>query len=351
MRPKPSVCSKQTRVIALGGLAGIVLAALLAVSCQPSPEQYAAATATLMAAQSEDRLRILAVTGEAERLATREASDLMVRLTSAAAEVQAKQTQVAVAVFATVSIVNATATANTQMAQATATAVPHQAGLAHAEATSDVFKGWAVAIVLAAGGSVALVRIAWHTGSLLKREAMTVRRDALGNAPVLVDGHQVRNPDLMVTPALTSERQADWLWQLYRLWRMARAGEVLQNPGWTVQKNDEGVLPDSYAQLAERNAQSRTMAAAMRPELNAQKKRERVRLLQKGQRGPAGLLGAPSVEVIADTDDAARVAKEISAYLERSPQVIDQPVPVRSEPIPQGAPTEIEIAERLKGLT
>lgn len=347
------------KVVALGELAMVVFVLLLAASCAPTPEEYAAATATLMAASNNDAnerlkysLTVVAATESARYAPTLQA----LQVSGTASAIHAQQTQVAVAVFATVSIVNATATANQQMAQATATAVPHQAGLAHAEATTDAFKWWAAAVILIAGGSAALVRLSWHVGSLLKREAMTVRRDALGNAPVLVDGNQVRNPDLMVTPALTSERQADWLWQLYRLWRLMRAGEVLQNPGWTVQKNDEGVLPDSYAALAERNAQSRTMAAAMRPELNAQKKQERVRLLQKGQRGPAGLLGAPSVEVIANTDDAARVAKEISAYLERSPQarIIDQPVPIRaepllSEPIPQGAPTEAEIAQSIKG--
>jgi len=347
------------KAIFLGGLVALSFILLLASSCAPTPEEYAAATATLMAASNNDAnerlkysLTVVAATESARYAPTLQA----LQVSGTASAIHAQQTQAAVAVFATVSMVNATATANQQMAQATATAVPHQAGLAHAGATTNTFKWWAIAVILIAGGCAALVRIGWHAGGLLKREAMTVRRDALGNAPVLVDGNQVRNPDLMVTPALTSERQADWLWQLYRLWRMMRAGEVLQNPGWTVQRNDEGVLSDSYAALAERNAAARTMAAAMRPELNAQKKQERVRLLQKGQRGPAGLLGAPSVEVIADTDDAARVAKEISAYLERSSQarIIDQPVPVRADPlteIPQGAPTEIEIAERLKGLT
>jgi hypothetical protein len=358
MKPKRSGLA-----LFFGGLAAMMLIMLMAVSCGPTPEQYAAATATLMAAQIEDaneRLRYSLTVAAATESALYAPTVQALQVSGTVTALNVEQTRVAVAMTGTVSIMQATLVSVYQEAAATATAAPHQAGKSHAEATTNAFKWWAVAVILIAGGSAALVRLAWHTGSLLKREAMTVRRDALGNAPLLVDGNRITNPDVMVTPVLTTERQADWLWQLYRLWRLARSGEVLRNPGWTVEKNDEGVLPESYAALAERNAAARTMAAAMRPELDAKKKQERVRLLQKGQRGPAGLLGAPSVEVIANTEDAARVTREITTYLQRSPQaqaqVIDQPVPVRAEtlptePLPQGAPTEIEIAERVKGLT
>lgn len=359
----------------------ILLVLVLLVSCNPMPENYAAASATVMAAESlstrsavSNTIALTMVARDSQATATAGAAKLSVdqtaiALTAQVVQARIEQEKTAVAITAqanqakieqeqtVVAITAQAASANIELTReagrvvmgATQTAEPYQAAHASTEATTQDAQRWTVTL-FAVGMALAVVALAFGGAAWMHTRAKVIPRDRLGNAPLVLEGGVIKNPDAMIGPVATTTQQNDWLYNIYRIYQYLRTGKILPVLPPDVQLT-EGVLPDQYARLAEANAASRTMAAAFQPALEEKKRKERVELLTRGGVGPGGLFGRPETRVIYQTPDAERLVKAIATKFEghllRDTEAIESEVeaPLPASPPREGPPDEDEIRQ------
>ncbi|MBN1888079.1 MAG: hypothetical protein JW850_08820 [Thermoflexales bacterium] len=297
-------------------LALILVVVLLSASCTPYPQDYAAATATVMAAQS---------------IATREAISISIAATTAAVQVQGTSTTAAVQAQTTSTAAAAsvmqTAEAARIIIEATLTAAPYNAPRAGADAHTEIAQEWGGVLALFTGIAVAsLVGLALVAG--LQTRARIVRPGPTGQMPAMWDGRTLVEPNRMIGPTVTTPARPDWLIEIARAVHYLRTGKALPS-----QETQPALLTDGQADAdhlleAARVAGAASVAASMfRPD-NAERGRQaKIELLRKGGANPLGLLGGsgvgvPTTRVVVTGDSAIEaLARQLGDHLPPSPQL------------------------------
>lgn len=263
----------------------LFLSCVLLLSCAPSPEQYAGATATLMRAQNA---------------ATADALDNQIRATAAAGQANATATAVAV-------IVQATSTSIAQQALATQTAVPHNAGLTQSRAENENARSWTLTFFLL-GIAVAAIVFSFAVGEWMQTRAKMVSPTRSGQMPAMWAQGTLTDPARMIGPSVTMP-QRDLVWQIYRAVHYFKTGEMLALPEPKVHTTDAGATADQLL-LAAQAAQATAATAAMfQPGNNNADRGARLELTRKaGLQDPWGRqITAPQTRVLVQGDSAIEI--------------------------------------------
>lgn len=305
--------------------AALILIALVLASCDPYPQDYAAATATVMHAHLiatryavTNSIALTAAAGEANATATAVAVRAQGTSTAAAVEVQATSTAIAASAMQT-------AEAARIIIEATQTAAPYNAALASTNARTEMAVEWAGVAALMAGlalcGMVGLAFVAW-----LQTRARIVRPGPTGQMPMIWDGHTLVEPNRMIGPAATTPAQADWLIEIARAVHFLRTGKAL--PPQQAQPAllaDGGADADHLLEAARLAEAAATASAIFQPDNAEQGRRAKIELIKKGDSNVLGLLGGPGSSVpttrIVVTGDSAieAIARQLGDHLPQQP--------------------------------
>jgi len=275
----------------LVGLIGL----LFVGACSPSPEQYAAATATVMRAQN------VATQDAYFAQATATVVAINSRATATAVAINARATETAVVWQA-----QATAVHWDIAVQATRTAVPYDAALVATRTDTENTKAWLGVIswvaVLGFGGLIILALRA-----IMMREARTIRRDTSGQLPVLMQEGVITNPARMLGSTVVAPRR-DPLWHIYRAVRWLRTGELPALPAPQVVETDHGASPEHLLEVAREELRATAVAAMFQRGVSNADRRERIQLVQE----TGGALGTTQpipqrTQIVANGSDAVSI--------------------------------------------
>lgn len=305
----------------------LCLGMMILTACSPSPESYAAATATVMRAQS---------------VATQDA--LSAQATATAAQWHANGTATAIAWQA-----QATAVHWNIAVDATRTAVPYDAALVATRTDTENSKAWlGVLTGVAALGLGALILLAFR--AILLREAKTIRRDKSGQLPVLIQEGAITNPARMLGSTVVAPRR-DPLGQLARVVEWMRTGTLPQLPAPQIVETDHGASPDHLLEVARAELTATGVAAMFQPGVAPNDRHERIRLVQEA----SGVAPQPApshrTQIVANGADAVRIIMGmIRPQLPAStpPALPDCKVieePLANPVVPAPAPTEHEATD------
>ncbi len=269
------------------GLIGASLFLLLAlIGCggslfAPSPEQYAAATATLMRAQS---------------IANADAVQNEARATAIFGESQATAT-------AAWAGANATVTAMAQSASATATIAPIVVGRIDNQARASNVGDWVWLGVFGTLGA-AVVLLVFAFGGMVRTRGTMLPRSRDGQMqPVLIHG-TVIDPQRMIGPAATAPQAPGWMDQLARLLEWRKTGQLPAAPEPHALLSDGGADADHYLAAAESANQATATAALMRPDQADAARKQRLEIMTKNA-GPGLLGGGSSITRVVGVGDSA----------------------------------------------
>ncbi len=248
----------------------------------PSPEQYAAATATLMRANA---------------IATSDSASNDARATAIFGESQATATVAWVGA-------NATATAMAQSASATATIAPIVAGRIDNQARASNVGDWVWLGVFGFLG-VAIVALAFAFSAMVRTRATMLPRARDGQMqPVLIHGTVV-DPSRMIGPAMTAPQAPGWMDQLARLLKWRKTGQLPAAPEPHALLTDGGADADHYLAAAESANQATTMAAMMRPDQGDAGRKTRLEIMTKQGGGLPLFGGGASITRVVGMGDTA----------------------------------------------
>lgn len=289
-------------------IASAIIVALLMISCSPSPENYAGATATLMKANSIQ-------TSDALDVTWRETEQAHVNALNGA-------TQTAV-----IAQVQATATALQVQAAATATAVPFNAVIAQTTADTQNVRTWVIT-GLTGGLAVASVLLALAIAATVYTRSKMLPRARDGQAQPVLIGGTVVDTQRAIGPAVTVRNPdiVDQFWHIVH-------GQPLPEPH--VMALDAGADADHLLAAANSaNAVSAT-SALMRPGLAPHDRSARVELTHKaGSRDPwTGQVNAPQTRVVVQGNDALQIiAQQLGDRMPKDFFPADQPAQALPEP-------------------
>lgn len=290
-----------------------VMGALFTLFCAPtpSPEQYAAATATVLRAYARATAEAyynesLAQANYARQTAS--AGEAFATATAVAVSAEATRTAVALSAQATAAAaqwqLQATATPWAIAIQATRTAVPYDATLIATRTETENAKAWlgvgAFALILV---SVALIVTAIR--AILIRESKTIRRDKSGQLPVLLQDGAVTNPARMLGSTVVV--RADPLTQLARVVTWLRTGTLPPPGAPLITETDHGASPEQLLDVARAELTATGLAAMFQPGLPSDERRERIRQMQD-----SGALPHPTrTQIVVNGADAFRAVMDL----------------------------------------
>ena len=230
----------------------------------PQPENYAAATATVMRAQVE---------------ATRFTIETSATATVAAAYAEAQQT-----------------------------AIPTRV-------ETDVRESQTRAWGLAGGIAIALL-FSLALTTWMQTRAKIIPRDQTGQLPAILDGHTVAVPSRSLGAGFTMAHSRG------RFWQILHRG---QSPDVPMQVSDGNADADHYLAIAQADQQTAAAAALMRPGNTRQDRSGRLELIKK--EGTSDVWGrpltAPQTRVIANGNDAIEIIAKMLG--DKLPKEISQP--------------------------
>jgi hypothetical protein len=257
-----------------------------------NPEQFARATGVARSADLAREATAQALTYGA----TQEAANSLATATSAAVQMQATGTALAGNAIAT-------ATAQAQIANATETAVPWQAPQVANQAQTAMVNRWTGTAALGAELFVAFfMGLAFVL--MVRTRARMIPRDASGQLPGVLIGRTLTDPQRQIGPAVTMPQDPGLLWNLARMVRYVRTGDVLPLPAPQVQVTDGGATADHLLEAARQAAQVATAAAVFRPG-DPEARKEKIELILKRDGGR--LLGAGRMPEVKLIDDPQKV--------------------------------------------
>jgi len=253
---------------ALGALAFAL--GLCLISCNPSPESLAAATATLM---------------KANAIATTDALAYETQATRARMETHA-----------------------------TATAIPLHLGVTSATASRDSVGVWFV-LLGASLAALVVIALGWAFVRMTNTRAGIVPRDASGQLPAFWNEQTqtLADPSRMIGPAITMPARADALANVARAVHYLKTGEVLALERGHVETTDAGADSDHLLAAAQASLAATAMAAMFRPDNAESGRGAKIELLRKDGLqlpGGRGALTAPQTRVIVTGDSAIRTIAE-----------------------------------------
>ena len=230
----------------------------------PQPENYAAATATVMRAQVE---------------ATRYTIETSATATVAAAYVEAQQT-----------------------------AVPTRVETDVREAQT---RAWGLAGGIAVALLFGLAVVTW-----MQTRAKIIPRDKTGQLPAILDGRTVAVPSRSLGAGFTMAHNRGWFWQI-----LHRG----QSPDMPMQVSDGNADADHYLDVAQADQQTAGIAALMRPGNTRPDRSGRLELIKK--EGTSDVWGrqltAPQTRVIANGNDAIEIIAKMLG--DKLPKELSQP--------------------------
>ncbi len=269
------------------GLVGASLFLLLAlIGCggglfAPSPEQYAAATATLMRANS---------------LATVDTASNDAHSTAVFGEAQATATVASAGA-------NATVVAFAQSAQATQTIAPIVTGRIQNQTNASNVGDWVWLGVFGFLGA-AVVLVVFAFSALVRTRATMLPRSRDGQIqPVLIHS-TVIDPQRMIGPTATAPQAPGWMDQLARLLEWRKTGQLPAAPEPHALLSDGGADADHYLAAAESANQATATAALMRPDQADAARKQRLEIMTKNA-GPGLLGGGSSITRVVGVGDSA----------------------------------------------
>lgn len=270
------------RKIAIGLCVGLV--GMLALASCTSPESQAAATATVIRANSlatSDALNNAALEQSNAARATSAAGQAYATATAVENSARATSTSVAVSVGGTSTAIalqaQATAAIQNQIIDATRTAVPYQAIDVETNSQTERARNWT-----ATGGLIGLVAVAILMGlafvSLVRTRGKLIPRGADGQLPGVLLGGVVIDPQRML--GATTVPQADYLYQVYRIAHYLGTGKVLPNPDQTPRLPDGVDADHLLAAVSSANAAT-GLAALARPGADPRDIKTRVEIIKQ----------------------------------------------------------------------
>jgi hypothetical protein len=292
--------------------------------CVPSPEQYAAATATVYRAQGLATANAHYNTSlEQANYARQTASAGEAYATATAVAMSAQATATAVAVSASSTAAAArvaqwgTATAVANSALATSTAVPIALGVTASTAARDKTWGW-----IALGGDVLLIltlfAIATAVVSWVRTRARIVPRDASGQLPALWDERTqtLADPSRMIGPAITLPHQPDALVLVARAIHYLETGQVQPLARERVETTDGGADADHLLAAARASLAATATAAMFRPDNIARGRGDKLEMIRSGvlalPMGGDASASTPQTRVIVAGDSAIQaIARQL----------------------------------------
>jgi len=301
--------------------------------CVPSPEQYAAATATVYRAQGLATANAHYNTSLEQANYARQtasAGEAYATATAVAMSAQATATAVGVSANATAAAARVaqwgTATAVANSALATSTAVPIALGVTASTAERD--KTWAWIALL--GGTMLLVTlfaIAFAVVSWVRTRARIVPRDASGQLPAFWDERTqtLVEPSRMIGAAITLPHQPDALDALARAIQYFETGQVRALERGHVETTDGGASADHLLAAARASLAATATAAMFRPD-NAE--RGRAQKIEMVRQSGGGL---PLFDRVGETPITRVVVAGDSAIRAIAEQLGD-PIPALSAP-------------------
>lgn len=231
----------------------------------PSPESFAAATATLMKAHALATLDALS----AETQATRQRLDT----------------------------------------HATATAIPLTLGVQAATATREAVSAWAL-LFGGALGACTLIALGWACVSLVRTRAHIIPRDGSGQLPAFWDAttQTLADPSRMLGPAITLPARPDALANAARAVHYLKTGQVQPVERGRVETTDAGADADHLLAAAQASLATTATAAMFRPDNAERGRAAKIETLREGLPwlGGHGGPSAPQTRVIVTGDSAIR---------------------------------------------
>lgn len=259
-----------------------------------NPETFARATGVARAADLAREATAQAL----EYRATQEAANSLATSTAAAVQMQATGTAIAGNAIAT-------ATAQAQIANATETAVPWQAPQVANQTQTAMVNRWTGTVALGAGLVVVfLLGLAFVL--MVRTRARMIPRGADGQLPGVLIGGTLTDPSRQIGPAVTVPQEPGLLWNIDRVWRWVKTGDLLPVPESVVKLTDGGASADHLLEAARQAAQVATAAAIFRPG-DPQARKEKIELLIKKDTGR--LLGGSRMPEVKLIDDPAKVSE------------------------------------------
>jgi len=281
----------------------ILLSAML-VSCGPEADSRSRRIDMESALTSE------AGSIDAAYRATSAAANAQSTATAAAVSIRATATSAAVAAQATQDAnqwqATATAAAWLLSIQATQTAVPNQDFINSVQNSNMAARQWILSVIVVFFGSIAFVSAGFAGAAWLRTRSKIVPRDASGQLPGVLIGNTLSDMQRAIGPAVTMPQEPGLLWNLARMVRYVRTGEVLPVPESYVRLTDGGASADHYLEAARQAAQVTTAAAIFRPG-DPKERKDKIELLVKKDGGR--LLGAGRMPEVKLVDDPQKVAE------------------------------------------
>lgn len=263
---------------------------LLAISCNPSPESLAAATATLMKANAIATTDALTY----ETQATRQRMDT----------------------------------------HATATAIPFALGVTSATASRDSVGVWVV-LLGGALGALVVIALGWAFVRMANTRAQSVPRDASGQLPAFWNDatQTLTDPSRMIGPAITMPARPDTLANVARAVHYLQTGQVQPLERGRVETTDAGADSDHLLAAAQASLAATALAAMFRPDNAESGRAAKIEMFRKEGLplpGGRGALTAPQTRVIVTGDSAIRAIAEqlgdrIPLPAPQTPPMIDAP--------------------------
>jgi hypothetical protein len=304
-----------------------LVALMLLLSCAPSPESFAAATATVL---------------RASNIATQDAQANNAVATAKAGESYATATAVAVSVQATNTAiawqVRATETYWQVSVDATATAVPHNAGLVATRTQTTQASQW-LGVLTGLALLVVVVLLALSINLFVRNRAAQIPRNAAGQLPAFFQNGVLTDPARMIGPSIILPPHPGLLWNIRRFVTYARTGQLEALPAPHVTLTDANASPDQLLAVAQSAQLTAGIAAMFQPGISADERMERLHVAERAARQNLPLApttpSIPTPRVIVQGNDAIETIARVMG--DRLP-ALDAPSSIEIQS-PMEAPT------------
>jgi hypothetical protein len=272
------------------------IGAMLLMSCAPSPESYASATATIL---------------RASNIATQDAQANSAVATAKAGESYATATAVALSVQATSTSITWQARATETFWQvsvdATATAVPFNAPLAVTRTQTTQANQW-LGVLMGLAFLVGVVMLVISINLFIRNRAAQIPRDATGQLPMVYRDGVFVDPARMIGPALVMPQNPGLLWNIRRLIVYARTGHLEALPPPHLTLTDANASPDQLLAAAQSAQLTAGIAAMFQPGISTDERMARLQVADRAVRQNLPLApttpNIPTPRVIVQGNDA-----------------------------------------------